>query len=277
MGAPAEPTPSPTRASTLSLDVKTLDATRIEIFILAIGVLFLVSQPVLVIWLFVPRAFARKAREQRTLEWRPVVPDPIAHEPILGDQGDDRPIRRSNFRRSSTWNGRCAEISQNDQTVRRRKSSGLKSDGPYALPTPEHDSDASDRERSARKGLPNTDLAPTMLATPMVPLSPRRMRGPLSNPSPDFNSEYSSECVREMDLLPAAFSPRSPRLGPMNLATISAILRADERMPNATSLSSLLADERDLAKKFDDPLGVSRRKMLFDKDDSVSTDEMPRN
>lgn len=275
MGGPAEPTPSLTRTSTLSLDAKTLDSERTEILFLAIGVLFLVSQLVLMIWLFVPRAFARKPREQRSLEWRPVVTDTVAQGAILTDQEDDRPIRRRN-RRSSTWNGRSTEASQNGQPVRRRKSSGRNSDEPPAFSIPEHDSDASDRERSVRKGLPSTGLAAAMSAMPTVPLSPRQMRGLLSSPKPEQNSEYSSDCVREMDLLPASFSPRSPRLGPMNLATISAILKADERMPDPTSLTSLLTDERDLAKSFDDPLGVSHRKLLFGKDDSAPIKEWPR-
>lgn len=271
MGEPTEPTPSPTRASILSLDEKTLDANRTEIFILAIGILFLVSQLILIIWLFVPRAFARKPREQRTLEWRPVVTDSIAPSTILTNQGDSRPIRRS-----STWNGRSAETSRNGQPVRRRKSSGLKSDETHAFLIPEHDSDASDRERSARKGLPSTGLASATPVMPAVPLSPRRMRGLLSSSKPEQNSEYSSDCVREMDLLPASFSPRSPRLGPMNLATVSAILKADERMPDPMSLTSLLTDEKDLANSFDDPLGVSHRKLLFGKDDSAPINQWPR-
>lgn len=276
MGEFAEPTPSPTRASILSLNEKTLAANQIEIFILAIGILFLVSQLILIIWLFDPRAFAHKPREQRTLELRPIVTESVAQNNMLTDQGDGRPIRRSNYRRSSTWNGRSAEISQNGQPVRRRKSGGLKSDETHVFSTREHDSDASDRETSVRKGLPSTGLAAATSAMPTVPLSPRQMRSLLSSPKPEQKSEYSSVCVREMDLLPASFSPRSPRLGPMNPATISAILKADERTPGSTSLTSLLTDARDLANSFDDPLGVSHRKSLFEKDDSAPINERPR-
>lgn len=276
MGGPAEPTLSPTRSSILLLDEKTLEANRSEVFILAIGILFLVSQLILVIWLFVPRAFDRKPREQRTLEWRPAVTKSVAQSTNLTDQGDDRPIRRSNYRRSSTWNGRSADASQKGKPVRRRKSSGLKSDETHAFSIPEQDFDAPGEARSVRKGLPSIGLAPATPTMPTIPLSPRQMRGLSSSSKPEQNSEYSSDCVREMDLLPASFSPRSPRLGPMNLTTISAILKADERMPDPTSLTLLLTGERDLANSFDDPLGVSHRKLLFEKDDSAPINEWPR-
>lgn len=75
--------------------------------------------------------------------------------------------------------------------------------------------------------------------------------------------------------LPPTFSPRSPRLGPIDQAT-KAILKEErrkseeeERRKSETAsppVSPLVVDEKDLANGFDDPLGVNRSKTLFGDD-----------
>lgn len=263
MGEPANPMPSPTRAATPPPDQKTLDANRTEIIVLAIGILFLVSQLILMIWLFTPRAFARRPREQRNIEWRPVDPDPTAQDPIFSDEDDGRLARRHNYRRSSSWNGPCAATLQDGHTVRRRKSSGLKP------ANSREGSNSSGRESSVREGLRDAGLAAASLAIPIIPLSSLPFHSPLNSPEPEPESDGSGGLVREMGALPAEFSPRSPRVGPINVATMSAIVKRNERKAGTTAVSLPVTDATNMTSRFDDPLGVTRRKSLFGDDNTA--------
>lgn len=86
------------------------------------------------------------------------------------------------------------------------------------------------------------------------------------------------------DALPPTFSPRSPRLGPIDQAT-RAILKeerrkseTEERRKSETAVppvSPLVVDEKDLANGFDDPLGVNRSKTLFGDEFEGYTSERP--
>lgn len=161
--------------------------------------------------------------------------------------------------------------------VRRRKSSGVKPAILLCSSEPE-DSDSSFGDHSVRQGLRFNGLLAASLAIPIVPASPRRMRSPLS--SPDYESDGSNDAgsAQEMHLmppnnaLPPTFSPRSPRLGPIDQAT-KALLKEErrkseeeERRKSETAslpVSPVVLDEKDLANGFDDPLGVNRSKTLF--------------
>lgn len=276
MGQPAEPIQSPTRAATPPPDQKTLNATRTEIIVLAIGILFLVSQLILVIWLFAPRAFARKPREHMIIGWQPMDSDPAARVTILSDDEDDgRPTRRRNYRRCSTWNGRSVATSRDGRPVRRRKSTGLKPAELHTSSSSDQDSDSSDWDSSLRKGFQNTGLAAASLAIPIVPLPPRQLRSPVSSPELEPETEGSDVFVHKTSLMPAAFSPRSPRAGLMNTATIGAIFQANERKPGTTPMGPPVMHKPDLANGFDDPLGVRRCKALFGNDNSTLIHEKP--
>lgn len=88
--------------------------------------------------------------------------------------------------------------------------------------------------------------------------------------------------AREMHLMPpsagsrTAFSPRSPRSGPIDHATI-AILN-EERCNSETTppVSPLVMGELDLANGFGDPLGVNRRTTLFGDENEWFTAGEPR-
>ncbi|KAJ4413592.1 hypothetical protein N0V82_008453 [Gnomoniopsis sp. IMI 355080] len=261
--------PSPTRAATPPPDQKTLDANRTEIIVLAIAILFLVSQLILIIWLFAPRAFPRRPRKQRIIEWMPVQPGSTAQESIFSNEDDGRLAHRRNHRRSSSWNGGSAATSQAGHPVRRRRSSGLKPADSRTLSVSDQDSDLSDRDCSVRDGLRDAGLAAASLAIPIIPLSSPRLRSPSNSPELEPESDGSDGRVREMGAFPAKFSPRSPRVGPMNVATMSAILKGTQRKVGTTAVTLPVTDARDMTSRFDDPLGVTRRKSLFGNDNTV--------
>ncbi|CAN8096902.1 unnamed protein product [Discula destructiva] len=285
MGQPSKPIPSPASAATPPpLGRQTIDASRTEIFFLAVGVLSLVVQLIFIIWFCVPRAFVRRPLEQRTIAWQPVKVTDVS------DEDNDRSTRRrrKRIRRSSTWNGRTAEATGHDgYAVRRRKSSGTNKPvglrDAVLLSGADPDSDLSDRDISVLRGFRDARFLAASLASPMVQLSPRRLRSPLSNPEAEIEDGYSEIPAREMHLmppnteLPAMFSPRSPRLGPIHLAT-AAVLKRDRRKSETTlTVSPRAGDEKDVADGFDDPLGVNRRKTLFgDESGESATEELRR-
>lgn len=116
------------------------------------------------------------------------------------------------------------------------------------------------------------------------------MRSPLSSPDCESDGSDDAGLAREMHLMPASdalpptFSPRSPRLGPIDQAT-RAILKeerrkseTEERRKSETAVppvSPLVVDEKDLANGFDDPLGVNRSKTLFGDEFEGYTSERP--
>ncbi|KAJ4391728.1 hypothetical protein N0V93_005348 [Gnomoniopsis smithogilvyi] len=246
MGEAADPIPSLIRTATPPPHQKTHDANGTEIIVLAIGILFLVSQLILIIWLFAPWTFARKPREQRIIIWRPVDTDPVAQEAIVSNEDVDQSPRRPSHRRSSTWNGRSTATSQDQPPLRRRKSSCLKPAGSRNFSASDQGSDLSDRDSSVREVLRDASLAAASLAIPLIPLSSRRLRSRLSSPEPEPESDGANANVREIRLPPARFSPRSPRLGPRTMAAMSTILGANERKPGTTSASSPATDATDL-------------------------------
>lgn len=258
----SEPVPSPTRAATPPLPhPDTIDASRTEIFFLAVGVLFLVLQLTLVIWFCAPRAFAPKSPKQLAIAW----------EPVVLDDHDDRPIRRRriHLRRSSTWNGRAAD--QDGSPVRRRKSTDINKSA-IVLSGSDPDSDSSDRYIRVRRGAGVAGFMAATLAMRVVRRSPRRIRSPVGSLEPESDGS-SGGTAREMHAMPPSallrptLSPRSPRLGPIDQATRE-ILKEERHKSETTPLvsplvSPVVLDEKDLANGFDDPLGVNRFKLFF--------------
>lgn len=160
--------------------------------------------------------------------------------------------------------------------MRRRKSSGLKPADSPTLSMSDPDSDSSDRDSNVVQGFQDAGLAAASLAIPIVPLSPRWMHSPLSSPEPEPESDSSKEHVCEMGSLLATFSPRSPRVGPMNMATISAIVKANERKPSTTPVSPPVTGATELP-SFDDPLRVTRRRPRPGNENSVMINQSPQN
>lgn len=288
MGQPTEPSASLTRFTSFPTSQKTFDASRTEILVIAIGVLLLVIQLALVIWFCAPRAFARTPPEQRAITWAPVKNTRATHE-----KNDDRPSRsnrrrRHDLRRSSTWNGRAVPADQDGHPVRRRKSSSVKF-ASGGLRRPVVFSSSSDTEdsdsmsgHSARRSARHAGFVGAGLALPMVGLSPRR----LHSPEPELDSGKPREAAREMRLvlpssagLPAIFSPRSPRLGPIDQATLE-ILKGERRKSEtvlALPETPYFADQHNMANGFDDLLRVNRRKTLLgDEDDNFTAEQAPR-
>lgn len=301
MGQPAAPAPSPTGAPSTPVDQTTLNANRTEILVLAIGILFLVSQLVLVIWLLArPRPHARpREADQRAITWAALNTKPtitLNDDDHDADDGDHhvRESRQHGVRRSSTWNGRSVIATGDDghhlllRRRRRRKSSGngleladLRS--PLSSPETDSDWDSSDHHGGrVGKGCRDVGLVAAALAMPIVPLSPRRVRSPPPGRSTPQNgpSSKSDGLAREMASLPAGLSPRSPRVVPVDQATMSAILngeRDQEAEVGTPPVSPAVEGGRELASEFEDPLGVNRRVTGFRDENDASLDgERPR-
>lgn len=283
MGQPAEPTPSPTHAPTVLVDQHALNADRTEIFVLFIGIIFLVSQLALVTWLFA-RSSARKESPQRNIartapgRKHPLSPDDNEDN---DDVIEDRQVRQQGFRRSSTWNGRSRLAAQDGRLLRRRRrSSGLEmTDLRIPLPSPEKNSDYSSKQGIVRSGFRDVGMMAAALATPMVSQSPRRLRSPLCSPGTESDSSSGNGRVWELGHIPARLSPRSPRVVPIDQATISAILRGEiDRGEDADAPPISLAaaeDGKELVAGFDDPLGVNRRGTGLRAGDACSDNETP--
>lgn len=271
MGHPAGPSPYLTHAATSTPDKQTIDANRAEILVLATGVLFLVSQLVLTIWLFArPRASAQREKTQRMSITRTAVTTNPAIQ-ISGEDTDDggrSSGRRSNLRHSSTWNGRASSLNPtgDGHFIRRRRSVGIElRDLGDPLSSPESDSDSSDVSRGCRDaGL----MAAAALGMPIAPLSPRLLRSPLGTPDVEEIDSTENRSERNINIMtkslgtPADLSPRSPRVVPLDSETMSAILKSEKQRDIGTTpfpTPAVVVSERDLANGFDDSLGVNRR------------------
>lgn len=94
---------SPTRAASSSFPAvgpQETDARRTEIVVLAMGVLFLVSQLALVVWLvLLPMAVARRRAAQRAIAW-------TAMPTTLPTRGEGNDHHGHGLCSSSTWSGR---------------------------------------------------------------------------------------------------------------------------------------------------------------------------
>lgn len=290
MGSDEEPhSATLARASSFPLGQKEHDARRTEILMLAIGVLFLVSQLILIIWLFLlPHAVARRHAAQRDIAWTVM---PRAQERGEGD--DHQTSRRRGLRRSSTWNGTPVALDLHGEYSRRRgRPDGIQAldlQSPLSSSNAESDSDGGGPTKD------NWDRGLTAAAALISnPLSPRYARSPLSSPGTEMESPTNDPgrmwtelgVVTGSDGIPGRLSPRSPRLQPIDQATISAILRtpggpakARAGLPTATPKAGP-DNNSSQAKSYDDPLGVKRRAMalLQDRADTgaLDTEKLPR-
>lgn len=293
--SPSNTAPSPALVPTTPTpptDQQTLDAYHNEILVLAIGVLFLVSQLVLVIWLVArPHGDIQNGedKEPRTIpNWtRPTImlsggeldEQYGARKQSEPDELDAQyaALRRRGFRRSGTWNGRARF-----KTIRpgpgRRKSSGGLELAELRSPPQASNSEAESASDSYSPGL--SDLrrnggldAAAAQAMPIRPASPRHLRAasPLGSPGAD-----SSDPNKIGGLLPARLSPRSPRVMPIDRKTISAILEGEKlRKAKRAPASRVVVkeqEEKELSGTFDDPLGVNRRASVFENEIAIGSD-----
>ncbi|KUI64516.1 hypothetical protein VM1G_00874 [Cytospora mali] len=258
MGLPEDPTQT---CATPLFDKKT-DASRIEILVATFGLLFLVSQLWLIIWILAqPHAFSRKQEHRKTIDTSPST----SHSSLDGDgNGNDSetPRPRPEACRSSTWNGGSLE-----RQYQRGKSGGLDEleELGTSLSGPETDSDS---DRSIQKGIRDIGMMAAVLAMPMS--APPSRQFSISPGSPDGDSEtelkeFNHRTVwMEMGLMAAAIakpaSPRSPRLNAADQAALMEALAADiDEIEAPSSTPAGIEDAGPMASGFDDPLGVKQR------------------
>lgn len=201
------------------------------------GVLFLVSQLVLVVWLvLLPMAVARRQAAQRAIAWT-AVPTTVS------ERGEGNNHHGHGLRRSSTWSGRStAPTNPLGEHLRQRAGPGCTD--PLDL---QHSSQciSSNVESEPDGSGPNDgwegSLAKVAVAALAQPLSPRYTHSPLiSSPETEMESPASDPGRMWTDELgtmagsggiPRRLSPRSPRLQPLDQATISALLRTPDDPP----------------------------------------------
>lgn len=281
MGQPAEPTPSPAQAPTTIVDQHTLDAAHNQILILASGFFFfLVSQLVLVTWLFARPSTRRESAQRSVASAAPRGKSTLSLGFNDHDEGaEDQQVRQRVFRRSSTWNGRSRfAVEDSHLLLRRRMSSGFEvTDLRSSLSSSETDSDSS-RRRSVRSGFQGMGMMAAALATPIVSQSPRRLRSPLGSIGTESDSSSGNEMIWDLGRLPSDVSPRPPRVVPIDQATISAILRGEmDRAEGAeTPPVSLAVVEDGLVVGFDGPLGVNHHRAGLMAGDGRNGDGKPR-
>lgn len=283
MGQPAGPTTSSARTPTATapVDQHALHVNQTEILVLAIGILFLVSQLVLIIWLFV-RPSARRDSTQRNVALTARGAKPTR---ALNDDENDGveglPTCKRDLRQSSTSSGRSRLAAEDGHLHRqRRRSSGFEmADLRSPFSSPETDSGSSDCG-SVRSSFREIGLRSATLAFSKLPQSPRRLWSPLGSPGTESDSSSGNGRAPELGRLPVDLSPRSPRVVPIDQATISAILRGEmDRAEGAGTPPISLAAAQDGRKQvggFDDPLGVNRRGTGLKTEDGRDGDERPR-
>lgn len=111
-----QPSATLTRVSSLPVGQEETSARRTEILILAIGVLFLVSQLILIVWLvLLPMAVARRQAAQRNIAWT-VIPTVQRR----GEGGHRRTSHGRGLRRNSTRNGRSTALNLRGEYLRQR-------------------------------------------------------------------------------------------------------------------------------------------------------------
>lgn len=102
-----------TRIFPIPVGKKASDGRRTESLSLASGVLFLVNQPILIIWLMVvPRAVARTQAAQRDIAWIVIFRGK--------ERNDARTSHCRGVSRSSTWSRRPVSSNPHRQYLRRR-------------------------------------------------------------------------------------------------------------------------------------------------------------
>ncbi|KUI59198.1 hypothetical protein VP1G_06481 [Cytospora mali] len=257
MGLPEDPT----QTCATPLSDKKIDASRTEILVATFGLLFLVSQLFLIIWILAqPHTFSRKQEHRKTI----IDTSPsTSHSSLDGDgDGNDTPRPRPNVRRSSTWNGGSSE-----RQYQRGKSGGLDEfeESGISLSGPETDSDP---DRSIQKGIRDIGMMAAVLAMPMSAPPARHFSNPPGSPDRDSETELKEFNHRtvwmEMGLMAAAIakpaSPRSPRLNAADQAALMEALTADiEEIEAPNSIPAVVEDTGTMASGFDDPLGVNQR------------------
>lgn len=250
------------------LDKKMIDASRTEILVVALGILFLVSQLCLMIWIFArPHAFARR-REPRP---KAATSPPDSRTESNGSANDNdspKPLRK--LRRSSTWSGGSLERQYLRQ---RRKSGGRGQLGQIGTPSSSPETE-SDSDLSTQKGIEDMGGMIPAFAMPS-PAPPLRHLGHSLNsldagPATEMKEFDPRKVWREMGFIAAAIakpgSPRSPRLNAVDQAAIIAALTADDGGTKAPSPTpAVVEDVGTLASGFDDPLGVNRKPALTGK------------
>lgn len=258
-----------TRASSIPTHQEEIKTRRTEIIILAIAVLFLVGQLVLIIWLLLPSAVARKRKTQRVIGGTVMSEE---QKRVDGDGHQQSRCRR--LRRSSTWNGRSTAMDLRREYLRQRSkpdsTDALDLQSPLSSLNAESDSDGNDSKNGWDRGLA---AAATALRKS---LSPGYTRSPLSSPELELESPVNGvdQTWTELALWPGSsaitgrFSPRSPRLHPIDQATINAIMRTPGSPPRTKLGSNNVApmaelDDGSLATSYYDPLGAKRRAIPF--------------
>ncbi|KAL1875255.1 hypothetical protein Daus18300_003326 [Diaporthe australafricana] len=265
MEPPAEPSAQAQRTASsllLLINKKTLDASRTEILVLALAILFLASQLCLLLWIFHrPRVAIPRGKEHCKLAI--ILPGKTAASSTnidtTHDANDTTRGVSLRLRRSSTWSGRSADPDSHPRG--RRKSAGSR----YKA----HDDDDDDISEG---GVQTTLSSPGpeepeefMAAAPAKVLLP----------SPESGDNQQDTELREFDprrtwgevgLLAASVvkppSPRSPRVLAADQAAMIDALCAEGEGKAAAVVLLPMVDEKDttaLASEFDDPLGANRR------------------
>lgn len=256
MGIPEEPTPA---CATPVLEEK-IDASRKEILVVAFGILFLVSQLCLIIWLLArPHTFSRKKKHEKVTG---ILPSSSSSSTSGNTNDNGSPKSRPEVHRSSTWGG---ELTERQCLRQRRKSGGVH--GLVALGTPLISPETnSDSDRSIQESLKDMGMMAAALAMPLSPPPPlKHSRSHLNRPGADRETEMKEfnprKVWREMGLMAAAIGkPVSPRSLRMNAADQAAIIEALTSYIGDTPspTPAVVEDAETLASGFDDPLGVNR-------------------
>lgn len=269
-----QPSATLSRASSLLVGQEETNARRTEILILAIGVLFLVSQLILIVWsVLLPIAVARRQAAQRDIAWAAI---PTVQKRSEGSH--HRTSHGRGLRRNSTWNGRSTALNLRGEYLRQRPGPDspdtldLSSSQCISNAESESESDGSGPKDRWERGL--TEAAVAALDRP---LSPIHTRSPLSSPETEMESQASDPgriwtepgSMAGSSGLAGRLSPRSPRLQPLDQATIiSAILRtpgepSGTKAGPPTAFSKARPDDSSQAESYDDWLGVKCRVMAL--------------
>lgn len=293
----ANPSAFPTQASPATpIDVHYLNTIRTEIIVLAVTILLLVSQLVLIIWLFAwprERSAARQKGENKEQRFGQQPPDDATKKPVITLNDGNEDLYNENNKhsqsQSNAWDSHATsdDQGQHHQIRRRRRRSSGAIDTPHFSPTaateladlrshlssPDAESSSSRSSKDyVRKTFRDVGLmAATALALPLGPSSPRRFRSSPSSPDTDEGSEGTGSSngiggaagfAQEMGFLSARLSPRSPRPGPVSRKTISAIMEGENKKDHQMGVEEEEQESTsspDLVGSFDDPLGVNRR------------------
>lgn len=250
MGLPEEPTPA---CATPVFDKETINTSRTGILVVALGILFLVSQLCLIIWILArPHAFSRQTEHRRSTATSSSNSDVSLDDADTNDMNFPKP-RRKVRRRSSAWSGAALE----PQYLRQQgESRGLDELGASDTPSSSPDTD-SYSDHSVQQG---NRMKAVVSALPL-----RRFKSSPGGDSETELREFNSRKIWiEMGLMAAAIakprSPRSPRLSAVDQAALIEALTADDGGIGAPSPTpAVVEDAEALASGFDDPLGVNRR------------------